>query len=65
MTYRDVLAKVDPTVLKQTTTSADIQKLCDGSVWKFYFKIKYIVAEADQHCGNKRINSDDSTHFLA
>lgn len=32
MTYRDVLAKVDHTVLKQTTTSADIQKLCDDAL---------------------------------
>ena len=29
MTYRDILRKVDHTVLKQTTTWADIQKLCD------------------------------------
>lgn len=32
MTYRDILAKVDHTVLKQTTTWADIQKLCDDAV---------------------------------
>ncbi len=32
MTYRDVLSKVDHTVLKQTTTAADIQKLCDDAV---------------------------------
>ncbi len=32
MTYRDVLSKVDHTVLKQTTTWADIQKLCDDAV---------------------------------
>ena len=29
MTYRDILRKVDHTVLKQTTTLADIHKLCD------------------------------------
>ena len=32
MTYQDVLAKVDHTVLKQTATWADIQKLCDDAV---------------------------------
>ena len=32
MTYQEVLAKVDHTVLKQTTTWADIQKLCDDAV---------------------------------
>ena len=32
MTYQDVLSKVDHTVLKQTTTWADIQKLCDDAV---------------------------------
>ena len=32
MTYQDVLAKVDHTVLKQTTTWADIQKLCDDAL---------------------------------
>ena len=32
MTYQDVLSKVDHTVLKQTATWADIQKLCDDAV---------------------------------
>ena len=32
MTYQEVLSKVDHTVLKQTTTWADIQKLCDDAV---------------------------------
>ena len=32
MTYQDVLSKVDHTVLKQTTTWSDIQKLCDDAV---------------------------------
>ena len=32
MTYQDVLAKVDHTVLKQTATWTDIQKLCDDAV---------------------------------
>ena len=32
MTYQDVLAKVDHTVLKQTATWADIQKLCDDAL---------------------------------
>ena len=32
MTYQDVLARVDHTVLKQTATWADIQKLCDDAV---------------------------------
>ena len=32
MTYQEVLAKVDHTVLKQTATWADIQKLCDDAV---------------------------------
>ena len=32
MTYKDVLSKVDHTVLKQTATWADIQKLCDDAV---------------------------------
>ena len=42
MTYRDVLAKVDHTVLKQTTTSADIQKLCDDALIKYIKDAKYI-----------------------
>ena len=32
MTYQEVLSKVDHTVLKQTATWADIQKLCDDAV---------------------------------
>ena len=32
MTYQDVLSKVDHTVLKQTATWADIQKLCDDAL---------------------------------
>ena len=32
MTYQDVLSNVDHTVLKQTATWADIQKLCDDAV---------------------------------
>ena len=32
MTYRDILSKVDHTVLKQTTTLADVHKICDEAV---------------------------------
>ena len=32
MTYREILSKVDHTVLKQTTTLADIHRICDEAV---------------------------------
>ena len=42
-----------------------VEQLSGGTVWQRQFKVKHVVAKADQHRRYQRINADQSTHLFA